>query len=296
VGAFLLWLPWFLNVPSQLAKLQQAYWVSQPTPLSLLQTLMVYHGGEEMLEAQVALPLVLFTALVLPLMLGFQLYKARNDLRMRRAGWASALAFGTPLVLFAASFITPVYIQRALLPAAVFYALALAWLFTPNLKVPMPTPIRSGLIGVFGLTMFLGLSAHYTFDKFPRPNFQQVLAFIQTEGGPDDLILHSNKLTFLPMVYYNRTLPQVFLPDPAGSGSDTLALPTQDVLGLHPAADVETAASGAKRIWFLIFNKAITEYAPEPHPQLQWLKDNFLLARTKQFGDLALYEFRTLNP
>lgn len=295
LGAFVLWLPWFVNVTSQIAKLQQAYWVTQPTALSLLQTLLVYHGGEEMLEAQVALPLVLFAALVLPLMLGFQLFKARRDASSQPALWLTALAFGTPVLLFLASFYTPVYIQRALLPAAVMYAPALGWLLADP-RVAVPSPIRWGLGGLLGLTLAFGLWAHYSFEKFPRPNFPEVVAFLNENVQPGDRIIHSNKLTFFPIYYYNRALPQNFIADPSGSGSDTLALPTQNVLNLYAIPDTEQAASGATHIWFFIFNKALSEYAPDPHPHLEWLKDHYLLTRTKQFGDLALYEFVSLNP
>jgi uncharacterized membrane protein len=297
-GAFVLWLPWFVNVSSQLAKLQQAYWVTQPTALSLLQTLMVYHGGEEMLEAQVALPLVLFAALVLPFMLGYQLFKARRAASMQFALGLTALAFGPLLLLFLASFYTPVYIQRALLPAAVMYAPLLGWLLAGQVDATtvMPSPIRWGLGGLLGLSMAFGLWAHYTFEQFPRPNFPEVVAFLTENVQPRDRIIHSNKLTFFPVYYYNRALPQVFLADPPGSGSDTLALPTQQVLNLYSVPDADRAAVGATHIWFFIFNRALSEYAPDPHPHLQWLKDHYLLRRTKQFGDLALYEFVSLNP
>ena len=293
-AAFMLWLPWFLNVPGQFAKLRQAYWITQPDFVTLVQTALVYHAGEELAAARVALPLALFTAVVLPFMLLFQLFKEIRNSDARRAAWLAALAGGTPLLLFLASLYQPVYIQRALLPAALMYALVLGWLLTSKTA---PAPIRWLLGGLLGITTIAGLGAHYTFAQFPRPNFPRAVAFLQQNTAPGDLILHSNKLTFFPMHYYDRALPQSFLADPPGSGSDTLALPTQQVLGLYAAGDVETAVKGANHVWFVIFNKAIEEYAPQTHPHLAWLREHYLLVRTKQTDDLAIYEFVSItNP
>ncbi len=311
-GAFVLWLPWFLNVPGQFAKLRQAYWVTRPDFVTLLQTALVYHGGEELVAKGVgaALALALFTAILLPAILIFQLAKIRNDASARRAAWLFALAGGTPLLLFVASLYQPVYVQRALLPAALMYAVALGWLLAPRVAVAgtareqhanpshdMPELVRGILGALLCLTMLAGLWVHYTFAQFPRPNFPAVVEFLEQKVAPDDLILHSNKLTFFPMYYYDRTLPQVFLTDPPGSGSDTLALPTQDALGLHAVIDPQTAVNGAERVWFVIFDKAIEEYRPDPHPHLSWLWAHFSIRSVRHFDDLTIYEFiKILNP
>ncbi len=309
-GAFVLWLPWFLNVPGQFAKLRQAYWVTRPDFVTLLQTALVYHGGEELAARGVgaALALALFTAILLPAILIFQLAKIRNDASARRAAWLFALAGGTPLLLFAASLYQPVYVQRALSPAALMYAAALGWLFAPGVEVAnpvagatrvagttrsygIPGPVRVLLGAMLGLTMLAGLWAHYTFAQFPRPDFPAAVEFLKQKVATDDLILHSNKLTFFPMYYYDRTMPQAFLADPPGSGSDTLALPTQDVLGLHAVSDPETAARGAGRVWFVIFDKAIEEYRPDPHPHLAWLEAHYAVRSVRRVDDLVIYEF-----
>ena len=61
---------------------------------------------------------------------------------------------------------------------------------------------------------------------------------------PGDVIVHSNKLTFLPTHYYDRSLPQDFVADEPGSPSDTLAYPTQQALGLFATSDIATATLG----------------------------------------------------
>jgi len=113
--------------------------------------------------------------------------------------------------------------------------------------------------------------------------------------GDGDLILHSNKLTMLPSVYYDRTLPQEYLADPPGSGSDTLALPTQEALGLMALPSVESIGTSKGKIWFVIFQRAIKEYQVmgyETHPHLAWLDEHYSLERTETWGDLMVYVYK----
>jgi len=205
--------------------------------------------------------------------------------------WLTALAFGMPLLLFLASLYQPVYIQRALLPASLMYILAISWLLAESL---MPNVIRFALGGIVGATFVAGLWAHYTFESFPRPSFQSAVSYLQQNLTQGDVIVHSNKLTYFPMYYYDRSLPQKFIADPIGSGSDTLALPTQEVLGLYAVNDLQIAASGAKRIWFVIFDRAVDEYKPNPHPHLEWMQTNYVSGQVKKIDDMTIYEF--VNP
>jgi hypothetical protein len=97
------------------------------------------------------------------------------------------------------------------------------------------------------------------------------------------------------MYYYDRTLPQKFLADPPGSGGDTLALPTQAVLGLLAEKDAQTAVGDARSIWFVIFEKEIEEYGgPDRHPALQWLRAQPQLDDVREIievGDLMIHKF-----
>jgi hypothetical protein len=118
--------------------------------------------------------------------------------------------------------------------------------------------------------------------------------YLAEELSPDDRIVHSNKLTMLPMVYYDRDLPQRYVADPPRSGSDTLALPTQRVLGLMADPDLQAAVGGAKRVWFVIFSQAIVEYQMEgysTHPHIRWLEKTYQLEQEQNWVDIKLYRF-----
>ena len=354
-GAFVLWLPWFVNITSQFAKLQQAYWVTRPNFATLLQTLLIYHAGEEFVataKAGVALPL--FVGIIVLVLLAFRLIaetlprtslrgafsatkqsqsateiasqrtlamtingftslrgafsatkqsQSATEIASQRmlamtgdnsgsALWLTALAFGTPLLLFLASLYQPVYIQRALLPASLMYLIAISWLLAES---QMPNLIRFALGGIVGVTFVAGLWAHYTFASFPRPSFQTAITFLKQNLALGDVIVHSNKLTYFPMYYYDRSLPQKFIADPIGSGSDTLALPTQEVLGLYAINDLQIAAGNSKRVWFVIFDRAMDEYKPNPHPHLEWMRTNYVSGQVKKIDDMTIYEFTKLK-
>ncbi|MBI4314585.1 MAG: glycosyltransferase family 39 protein [Chloroflexi bacterium] len=298
--AFALWLPWAVMLPSRLARVQQGYWVPRPDALTLLQTALVFHGGEELVARAASpggLPLLapaLFTSIALPIMLAYQLLRGfRNRVPpsvpgARGAAWLVALAIGMPLLLFAASLVQPIYIQRALVPAALAYALALGWLVAAP---GVPAPVRWALGALAVATAVAGLWAHYTFAQFPRPNFPTAVGFLQQRAVPGDVIVHSNKLTFFPMRFYDRALPQTFITDPPGSGSDTLYRSTQAEMGLFAAADPQTATGGAARVWFVIFDKAEDEYRPAGHPHLAWLYAHYSVRGVWHVDDLAIYEF-----
>jgi hypothetical protein len=98
----------------------------------------------------------------------------------------------------------------------------------------------------------------------------------------------------LPSVYYDRTLPQEYIADPAGSGSDTLAVPTQEVIRLMALPSVESIGTSKDRVWFVIFERAIEEYQAmgyETHPHLAWLNEHYSLERIETWGDLLVYVY-----
>jgi len=114
--------------------------------------------------------------------------------------------------------------------------------------------------------------------------------------SPSDMIVHSNKLTILPMVYYHPDLPQDFIADLPGSGSDTFAVPTQETLGLIALPSIEAAVGDAPQVWFVIFQKAIDEYQElgfETHPHLTWLDTHYQREGVETWGDLLLFFYTT---
>jgi hypothetical protein len=203
------------------------------------------------------------------------------------------LAFAPVAMLFAVSLWQPVYIERALLPSGVMFMLWLGWaLFNTG----MPAQVRTVLLALLFIAMAGGLLQHITYQGFPYAPFQDLDVRLSEGASGGARIVHSNKLTMLPAVYYDRGLNQTYLADPPGSGSDTLALPTQDVLGLWAEDTPAEAAGEAEKVWFVIFSRAETEYLNlgyDQHPHLAWLQANYRLDGIETWGDVLLYRFES---
>ena len=301
-----LFAPWLAIVPSQLGKIQQAYWVEQPGVTQLVQTLLIFHFAydNEALPGWL-LPLALVASVLVLTLVIFELVRQlRNPKpglergewpRNQRLWFMAWLTFVPILLTFVASQIRPVYIARALLPSSLAYYVLIAGVLTAR---SVPKPIKWGLLVPSVLIVAASLANHYTYAQFPRPPFDEAAAYLREHLEPGSAIVHSNKLSFLPAHYYDRSLPQAFIADEPLSPSDTLAYPTQKALGLFATPDLATATQGFDRIWFVLFRRAIGEYQDAgytTHPHLAWLDDHYTLVQIIPFNDLDIYEYRA-NP
>lgn len=284
VAILLLWSPWLLLLPGQLGKIQQAYWIARPDALTALQTVLSFTTGFD--NARVP-PLLLPFALVAAILLGVLLILqiARGGWRDVRVQFGVTLAFLPPLLIFVVSQWRPVYVTRALMPSFLMLLVLAAWLLT---RVPRGMAyILSGALLVVGAAAYV---FYFTYADFPRPPFRDALTFLRTQTRAGDAIVHDNKMTFFPMYYYARgePLPQTFIMDPPGAGSDTLALPTQEALGLL-ASSREDALQNSARVWFVMFREAREETTQAEN--LEWLRKHYTLRQEKVFHDLELYLF-----
>jgi hypothetical protein len=185
----------------------------------------------------------------------------------------------------------PVYLTRALLPSGLMFYVALAWLLT---RARLPRPMLA-IVGLPWLvTIGLGLYTHYTWQTFPRPRFNSALAYITAQAQDGDQVVHANKITMLPMVYYARfeshPISQRYIRDVPGSGEDTLARPTQEVLNLLADDCLAVAAKGSARVWFVIFQRQIDQ-AQGAVPDIKWLDAHYRRVSIQPFNDLLVYSY-----
>ncbi len=324
-----LFAPWLAVVPSQFGKIQQAYWVEQPGVVKLIQTILIFHFAydNQSLPGWLLPPALFFSLLILAIA-AFELVRqhmasssqqpsptpnstlpARKLLPTSHSllptepsppGGYSLLLFlslAPVLLTFIVSQIRPVYIVRALLPSALmYYTLIAGVLFAGR----TPRPVKWGLWLPSAVIVAASLVNHYSYAQFPRSPFNEAAAYLRTHYAPADVIVHSNKLTFLPTHYYDRSLPQTFIADEPGSPADTLAYPTQQALDLFATPDIETATQGHERVWFVVFHRAADEYraAGYPdHPHRTWLEQHYKLVSIASFNDLDIYEYQSgLSP
>jgi mannosyltransferase len=286
-----LWLPWLVVVPSQFGKIEQAYWVPAPTLTTLIQTLLVFAFDFDNAAPPAALlPILLFGALLVPTLVIFEVVRrARtlDHLARTRLAFAAMMAVLPVVLLFAISQWHSVYIIRGLMPAFLWYAILIGWMLAG-----MPRRVGGAVAVAFGATALIVLPAYYTYAEFPRSPFETVAQTLQARVQPGDVIVHDNKLSYFPMYYYDRALAQTFIADPPGVGSDTLAYPTQQALGLY-ATSLSQATENKSRVWFVIFQDALDQAKEQGRAQsnLAWLEQHYRQISLERFNDLNVYLF-----
>jgi uncharacterized membrane protein len=286
--ALLIYLPWLVNLPSQLRKVG-AYWIPRPAPGELLLTLWKYTYA----DLEVHAPLIALLSLTtIGVLLVFLIYRAQAALRYQNRTSASlALALwlaGGPIVLmWLVSQWRPVYLARALLPSGLMFYVVLAWLFT---RARLPRLVLAVPLSLWLCTVAAGLYGLYTWETFPRPPFDAADQAIAGRWQPGDRVVHANKITMLPMVYYNRALAQFYVRDIPGSAEDTLARPTQEALQLLADECIAAAAKGSARIWFAIFQEQIAQQGGQS-PELNWMNTHYRAVGSETFNDLLIYRF-----
>lgn len=283
-GILVLWSPGLALLPSQFGKIEQAYWIGRPDALTAMQTVLSFTTGFDNARLPpLLLPFALLAAVLLIVLLLLQIL--RGGWRDARVQFTALLAFAPPLLIFVVSQWHPVYITRALMPSFLMLVVLLAWLLTQ-----VPRVMAYLVSGALVLLCLATYAFYYTYADFPRPPFRDALDFMQTQTRAGDAIVHDNKMTFFPMYYYARAnpLPQSFIMDPPGAGSDTLAYPTQQALGLF-ALSRQDALKDQARVWFIMFREAREETMHADN--LEWLQNHYELVQEKHFNDLELYLF-----
>jgi mannosyltransferase len=280
--------PWLVGVlPGQVGFVGRGYWLAPPGVEEVVRAVMVpvltfYEPAPAWL-----LILGLFTGTLLLALLGLRAWRARS-----RAGWFLLLCWVPILSLMLVSRWRPVYLERALLPSALFYLCAVGWLLVQG---GLPRLLRLGLAVLLAVTTAGSLGVHYTYARFPRPPFDRMNAVLRSRMTPGELVVHDNKLTFFPAHYYDPLLPQTFCPDLPGLGSDTLALPTQEALGLFATPISQTVASGVEGVWYVGFDRTWEEYRALGYvdaPNRAWLRAHCRQeGAVRAIADLQAYHF-----
>lgn len=282
----LLALPWLLMVPGQVAKIQGAFWTPRPGFVEIVQAIVMSASTlplpEDWLGVGLASSLVILVVIIL---MGLQ---ARRD--WKHISLLILVILLPPVLLFAASYLMrPVFVPRGFLISTLGYVGLAGWLIARNLRN------TSGLVLLiaFIAAAAISLPFQYTYAEFPRPPFDQAASYLETVVQPGDTVLHDNKLSAFPCIYFAPHLEQEFLPDERGSFNDTLAPATQEAMQIYPVSGIEPAVGGSKRVYFIVFQLALDEYAAAGgvHPQLNWLRANFTQSERRQFHDLLVYRF-----
>jgi hypothetical protein len=285
-----IYLPWLIRVPSQIGKVQSAYWIERPGIAALVQTILGFLVDLP-LEPRYLGPALFLTGVVIAFACIeiFRFIKAKHPM-LKSGVLVLELTFLPVLFVFLVSQIRPVYIIRGLLPSSVMLIASLAWVIARG------RPLSRWTIGLSLLALFvLGIFNHLRYQGFPYAPFSDVNQYIRKGINEGEVILHTNKLTMLPAYLDDPTLPHQYLQDPPGSGSDTLAYPTQEVLGLYAEDDPLQAVDDADVVYLVIFRREFLDYQRlgyEEHPAFLRLAETYELEAKRAWEDLELYTWK----
>lgn len=293
--AVLVYLPWLVNLPAQLGKVG-TYWVLKPdlliSPLLSLWNFVFVELEVSNPPALVASVVTLALVLILLLM---AVFAPRRQKRAERSALLIALwLVAAPMALMLlVSMLRPVYLTRGLQGSALLLYVAIGYLLS---HARLPSGLRALFLSAWIVSSAAGLYHLYLWDQFPRPRFDQAWRYLTTAGAASGevRVVHANKLTMLPMVYYARQAPtgttrltQRYVGDIPGSGQDTLGLPTQEALGLLADPCVAVAAGGAAEVWLVVFEQQVKELGGYT-PETEWLDAHYRRLSTIPVNDLQL--------
>jgi 4-amino-4-deoxy-L-arabinose transferase-like glycosyltransferase len=288
--ALVIYLPWLVWLPSQFANIQRGYWILTPGPERLFTLFLVYLPNLPV-QSKWLLPILFLSTFIIALAI-YQTFVIKGAYNRQQGMALFYFSFAPPFLIWLVSQVWPVYLERSLLPAHVFFCLWLAWVIS---ETRIPRVVTSALIGMTVLLFIFGLFQNIANSKFPYADYTHLAEYLRNERQSGDLIIHSNKLTLLPSLYFDRSLPQTYIEDQPGSKTDTLSPATIEVLDLHPVSDIAAAVDLAPSVWFIIFQESVNEYTATGYPthtHLAYLNEKFEVRSITYWNDLLLYEFQ----
>ena len=287
MGALVLYGPWLFQLPAQFSKVQSAYWVERPDISELFTLMLVYVTNTPLPTNFIAGALVI--ALVIVISGLIQTIRAIRQADTGGGLWLLYLSFAPPILLFLFSQWRPVYIERALLPSGAIFCIWLAWVIR---KTALSRVAQFALLSLFGISSVLGIYQHLSYQGFPYGPFKEMDISFRERVEPQDIIVHSNKLSLIPAILFDRELPQTFIGDEPGSRTDTLAPATQQVLKVQAEKDIRSATDDAARVWYIIYQRSIAEYQAagyKTHPDIEFLDSQFNLKSAESWNGLQLF-------
>lgn len=284
-----LYTPWLVLLPQQLAKIQRAFYTTRPGLVQIIQTLMAFTFNQPL--PSWLFPLALYASVAI-----FALIFYETALQLRRESQRSILfilllILTPPAIMFSLSYVMrPIYVPRGVFVSSVaFYILAAAILS----KIRRPILVAGLMTPVVALVVAT-LSFYYYYDEFPRSPFKETMAYLRHNTRAGDAVIHDNKLSHFPSHYYCPELQQYFIADVPGSPNDTLAPDTMKAMDKYPTT-LQRATENHERLWFVVFQRALDE-AEElgmPNANKAWLDSRYRLTTTQKFNDLNIYLYES---
>lgn len=280
-------LPWWMLLPGQLQKIQNAFWTPRPGLVEIFQAIIMFTAAMPLPQVLMLIAAVLSLQTLVLILIELWRY-GRRDIG---AGFLAGFFIIPPVLLFAVSYLMrPVFVPRGFLVSSLAYFGLAGFVITRSWSRGAGKLIAAAFILAAALT----LPSYYSFASFPRSPYKEAAAYVEQANKPGMLVIHETKLSYFPMHFYAPDLPQTFLADVPGSANDTFAPASQSAMNIFPAGDLPSAAQGKQTIFFITYSQVFAEYQQigiGEHPSIKWLNENYHFASRIVFNDLEVYRY-----
>lgn len=280
---YFLFLPWLFFLPQQIEKIQRAFWTQPPGISEILQSFMSLFAFLPMPIFEIGIVLIFLLQIFIIVFMWF--FKTKNG----NFGFLIYFFLLPPIILFVLSYlIQPLFIPRV-------FILSAAWFFVLFGKYydSSKNSFRKINLLFFIIISAVSLINFYRFNSFPRSEYKKLSQYLENEIKPENLIIHDNKLSFFPTIFYKESDNQVYIEDIPGSPNDTLATPSQKALGFMAVPSIEEYLE-QKNVTYVVFQQTLNEYENLgfENPNLKSLFKQFGENYSIQtIGDILLYNF-----
>ncbi len=255
----LLYLPWLFVLLDQVGRVKKSYWIAAPNPLEIfrLVDVFLYHATNLTVEPPFDLVGLLLAVFLLVFMLQsirFRLRRGDKGRTRRSLEIALMLTYWlvpVVLVLVLSYLFTPLYLERSLIAFAVPCYILLARVVTtarrPNLWPLLLVPaLGLALVSLYFYFFSETFTVHY--------DAAAASSYISQNYRSGDLVIHTNKLSYLPFVYLKAPGQQLVVPEEPGNPHDDLSPQTRQAIGLEftPIEQIATKLGPDSRLWLVL--------------------------------------------
>lgn len=192
--AGLIFLPWMLFVLSQGGIANTQPLIAKPTTFNIFQTLVNFVFGFQKYDIQA----VLVSLWPLLLVLFFVVFTQKRNIYIRNIEYFLITTFVPVLLVFAISYIKPIFLPRYLIFITPTMFLILAWLIV-NATQRLTPLLTTGFLTIMILFLVYQNSSATTPVK---EDYRDVVEYVNKTTTPKDLVVVTAPFTIYPIEYY----------------------------------------------------------------------------------------------
>lgn len=275
-------IPWFLYLPQQIEKVQQAFWTQTPGVTDIIQALLTLLAFLPMSTIFIGVVLIIIVQSFVILSVFLFRNKSLKSLLI------TFLMIFPPAILFILSFfVKPIFVPRIFILSSVWFFILYSVFIEKNIR----NYLGKINLGLFIVISIISLPFFYQFNTFPRSSFSELANSLEN-FSPEITVVHDNKLSFFPTMFYREQENVYYLQDSAGSPNDTLAYNSQLAMGYIASENIEQFLE-LDRLVFIVFQKTLDEYHQNnlDHPVIETLRNKYKEIESYYVGDIIVYKF-----